>query len=82
MLPCNYLLCFLGIDISNLYTTPPNKKKVRKVRHVDEVATPEHGLRQCHERVRFVTADGGEIDEVVDRIYARIARLVQGGESK
>nr|POE56121.1 hypothetical protein CFP56_73469 [Quercus suber] len=60
----------------------PSKKKARKVRHVDEVATPEHGPRQRQERERFVTSNGGEIDEVADRIYARIARVVHGGEHK
>ena len=60
----------------------PPKKKARKVRHVNEVTAPEHGLRQCQERERFVTPGGGEIDEVADRIYARIARSVQGGECR
>ena len=54
----------------------PPKKKARKVRHVDEVVAPEHGHRQCQECERSVTLDGGEIDEVADRIYARIARAV------
>ena len=56
----------------------PPKRKACKVRHVDEVTTPEHGRRQCQERERSVTPDGGEIDEVAvaDRIYARIARAV------
>ena len=60
----------------------PPKKKARKVRHVDEVVAPEHGHRQCQECERSVTPDGGEIDEVAvaNRIYARIARAVQGGE--
>ena len=60
----------------------PPKKKARKVRHVDEVVAPEHGHRQCQECERSVTLDGGEIDEVAvaNRIYARIARVVQGGE--
>ena len=48
--------------------------------HVDEVAAPEHSPRQCQECERFVTPDGGEIDEVADRIYARIARSVQSGK--
>nr|POE64204.1 hypothetical protein CFP56_75483 [Quercus suber] len=58
----------------------PPKKKARKVRHVDEVTAPEHGHRQRQERERPVTLDGGEIDKVAvaDRIYARIARAVQG----
>ena len=60
----------------------PPKKKARKVRHVDEVTAPEHGHRQCQERERSITPDGGEIDEVVDRIYARIARAIQGGECR
>ena len=60
----------------------PPKKKARKVRHVDEVTAPEHGHRQRQERERSVTPDGGEIDEVADRIYARIARAVQGGERR
>ena len=30
----------------------------------------------------FVTPDGGEIDEVANRIHARIARSVQGGERR
>ena len=60
----------------------PFKKKARKVRHVDEVTAPEHGHRQCQEHERFVTPDGGEIDEVADRIYAGIARSVQGGEHR
>ena len=54
----------------------PPKKKARKVRHVDEVTAPEHGHRQRQERERFVTPNGGEIDEVADRIYAWIARAV------
>nr|POF11352.1 hypothetical protein CFP56_48182 [Quercus suber] len=60
----------------------PPRKKARKVRHVDEVTTLEHGRRQCQERERSVTPDGGEINEVAvaNRIYARIARAVQGGE--
>ena len=59
----------------------PPKKKARKVRHVDEVIAPEPGHRQRQERERSVTPDGGVIDEmaVADRIYARIARAVQGG---
>ena len=60
----------------------PPKKKARKVRHVDEVIAPEHGHRQHQERERSVTPDGGEINEVVDRIYARIARAIQGGECR
>jgi len=64
-----------------MYTIPP-KKKAHKVRHIDEVAAPEHGLRQSQKHERFVTPDGGEIDEVADGIYARIARSVQGGESR
>ena len=47
----------------------PPKKKARKVRHVDEVTAPEHGHRQPQERERSVTPDGGEIDEVADKIY-------------
>ena len=54
----------------------PPKKKARKVRHVDEVTAPEHGHRQRQECERSVTPDGGEIDEVANRIYARIARAV------
>ena len=60
----------------------PPKKKACKVRHVDEVTAPEHGHRQRQERERSVTPDGGEIDEVADRIYARIARAIQGGERR
>ena len=62
----------------------PPKKKARRVRHVDEVTAPEHGHRQRQERERSVTPDGGEIDEVAvaDRIYARIARAVRGGERR
>ena len=62
----------------------PPKKKARKVRHVNEVIALEHSHRQCQERERSVTPDGGEIDEVVvaNRIYARIARAVQGGECR
>ena len=60
----------------------PPKKKARKVRHVDEVTAPEHGHRQRQEHERSVTPDGGEIDEVADRIYARIARAVQGGKHR
>nr|POE83168.1 hypothetical protein CFP56_72440 [Quercus suber] len=65
------------------YTMPP-KKKACKVRHVDEVTAPKHGHRQHQEHERSVTPDGGEIDEVAvaDRIYARIARAVQGGERR
>nr|POF10405.1 hypothetical protein CFP56_56359 [Quercus suber] len=61
-----------------------HKKKAGKVRHVDEETAPEHGHRQCQERLRSITPNGGEIDEVamVDRIYARIARAVQGGECR
>ena len=72
---------FLGHRHKYLCTLPP-KKKARKVRHVDEVTTPEHGLRQCQEHERFVTPDGGEIDEVADRIYVGITRSVQGGERR
>nr|POF09450.1 hypothetical protein CFP56_48385 [Quercus suber] len=53
---------------------PPPKKKARKVRHVDKVTTPEHQ--------RSITPDGGEIDEMADKIYARIARAVQDGECR
>ena len=62
----------------------PSKKKARKVRHVDEVTTPKHGHRQRQECERSVTPDGGGIDEVAmaDRIYARTARVVQGGERR
>nr|POE52455.1 hypothetical protein CFP56_74010 [Quercus suber] len=62
----------------------PLKKKARKVRHVDEVTTPKHGHRQRQERERPVTHDGGEIDEVAvaDKIYARIAKAVQGGKRR
>uniref|UniRef100_A0A7N2QX76 PR5-like receptor kinase n=1 Tax=Quercus lobata TaxID=97700 RepID=A0A7N2QX76_QUELO len=52
--------------------------KARKVRHVDEVAAPKHGPRQCQECERSITPNGGEIDKVVERIYARIAKVVQG----
>ena len=62
-----------------MYTIPP-KKKAHKVRHVDEVAALEHDLRQSQEHERFVTPNGGEIDEVADRINTRIARSIQGGE--
>ena len=65
-----------------MYTIPPNKKKAHKVRHVDEVVAPKHGPRQRQECERLVTPNGGEIDEVVDRIYTRIARLLQGGECR
>ena len=58
----------------------PPKKKACKVRHVDEVAAPKHGHRQRQEHERSVTPNGVEIDEVVDRSYGRIARVVQGGE--
>ena len=81
MFPCDLLACLLGIGISTWYTIPP-KKKAHKVRYVDEVAATKYGLRQCQERERFVTPVGGEIDEVVDRIYARITRSVQGGERR
>ncbi|XP_050282151.1 uncharacterized protein LOC126723015 [Quercus robur] len=60
----------------------PPKKKARKVRHVDEVTAPEHGHRHRQERERSATPNGGEIDEVADRIYARITRVVQGGERR
>ena len=60
----------------------PPKKKACKVRHVDEVATLEHGPRQSQEYERSVTPNGGEIDEVANKIYARIARAVQGGEHR
>ena len=80
MLPCDLLALFLGYIVP-LYTMPP-KKKACKVWHVDEVVAPEHGLRQCQEHERFVTPDGGGIDELADRIYARIARSVQGGEHR
>ena len=43
---------------------------------MDEVTTPKHGHRQRQKRERSVTLDGGEIDEVADKIYARIARVV------
>ena len=66
---------FLGHRHKYLCTLPP-KKKARKVRHVDEVTTPEHGLRQCQEHERFITPDDGEIDRLADKIYARIARSV------
>ena len=58
------------------------KKKARKVRHIDDVAAPKHGPRQRQEHERSITPDGGEIDKVVDRIYARITRVVQGGERR
>ena len=60
----------------------PPKKKARKVRHVDEVTAPEHDHRQCQEHERSVTPDGGEIDELANRIYARIARALQGGKHR
>ena len=50
--------------------------------HVGEVAAPEHSPRQCQECERFVSLDGDEIDEVVDKSYDRIARSVQGGERR
>ena len=81
MLPCDYLLCFLGMGISSFVHYSP-RKKAHKVRHVDEIAASKHGLRQCQERERFVTVDGGEIDVVADRIYTRIARSVQGGKCR
>ena len=51
---------------------------------MDEVTAPKHGHRQRQKREISVTLDGGEIDEVVvaDRIYARIAKAVQGGERR
>ena len=49
----------------------PPKKKACKIRHVDEVAAPEHGPRQCQKRERSVTPNG-EIGEVANKIYARI----------
>nr|POE64384.1 hypothetical protein CFP56_12430 [Quercus suber] len=58
------------------------KKKARKVRHVDEVTAPKHDPRQRQERERSITPDGGEIDKVANRIYAKIARAVQGGERR
>ena len=54
----------------------PLKKKARKVRHVDEVTASKHGPRQHQERERSITSDGGEIDEVPDMIYVRIAKAV------
>nr|POE73307.1 hypothetical protein CFP56_54733 [Quercus suber] len=50
------------------------KKKARKVRHVDEITTPE--------QERSVTPDGGEIDEMADKIYARINKAVQDGKCR
>ena len=64
-----------------MYTIPP-KKKAHKARHIDEVAAPKHGPRQHQECERSVDLDGGEIGEVADRIYARIARSIQGGECR
>ena len=58
------------------------KKKARKVRHIDEVAAPKHGPRQRQECERSITPNGGEIDKVAKRIYARIAKVVQGGEHR
>ena len=58
------------------------KKKARKVRHVDEVVAPKHGPRQRQECERSITPNGGEIDKVAERIYARIAKVVQGGEHR
>ena len=49
----------------------PPKKKACKVRHVDEVAAPEHGPRQCQERERSITPNG-EIGKVANKIYARM----------
>ncbi|KAL0007372.1 hypothetical protein SO802_008874 [Lithocarpus litseifolius] len=60
----------------------PPKKKAHKVRHVDEVTTQKHGHRQRQERERSITPNGGEIYEVANRIYARIAKAVQGGERR
>nr|POE55249.1 hypothetical protein CFP56_02246 [Quercus suber] len=60
----------------------PPKTKACKVKHVDEVASLEHGPRQCQERERSITPNGGEISEVANKIYARIARAVQGGECR
>ena len=77
-----YLLFFFGYRYKYLGTLCLSKKKARKVRHVDEVIAPERGHRQRQERERFVTPDDGEIDEVADTIYARIARAVQGGEHR
>uniref|UniRef100_A0A7N2LFY1 RNA-directed DNA polymerase n=1 Tax=Quercus lobata TaxID=97700 RepID=A0A7N2LFY1_QUELO len=62
----------------------PPKKKAHKVRHVDEVTAPEHGHRQRQKCERSVIPNGDGIDEVVvaDMIYARTARVVQGGERR
>ena len=54
--------------------TIPLKKKTRKVRHVVEVTAPEHGHRQCQEQERSITPDGGEIDDVSDRIALMLKR--------
>ena len=80
MLPHDLLACFIGYRYKYIGTLCLIKRKARKVRHVDEVIAPEHGHRQRQECERSVTPDDGEIDKVVvaNRIYARIARVVQG----
>ena len=60
----------------------PPKRKACRVRHVDEVVAPEHGPRQRQECERSASPDASEIDEVADKIYARISRAVQGGEHR
>ena len=39
-------------------------------------------LGKCQEHERFVTPNGGEIDEAADRMYVGISRSVQGGERR
>nr|POF17435.1 hypothetical protein CFP56_61525 [Quercus suber] len=55
----------------------PPKKKARKVRHVDKVTAPEQGHRQRQERERFVTLNGGKIDEGAMTVEEYVARFVE-----
>ena len=60
----------------------PPKKKAPRVRYLDEATALKHGLRQRQEHKRSITPDGGEIDEVANKIYARITRATQGGKHR
>jgi hypothetical protein len=60
----------------------PPAKKQRKLRNIDKVGTPPFDAGPHRERERSATPVINEVDEVVNKIYARLTQAAQHGEGQ
>ena len=63
----------------------PPAKRQRKLKNIEKVVTPpsDIGPHQEHERSATpVINEGNEVDEVANKIYARLAQAARHGESQ